>query len=146
MHDNNLRNILRSAGAEQLPAEDDCGLPSLKERAYQPHARPSQKPLYSIHFILPKGDVWSFQYVHLDSRSSYRSGLITICFMAMETVRVEIHGRNLWRLYDYIHQHRMPWVMQAVRDFVKDEETIVTGIRIAPESAEDAGAGDAPAP
>jgi hypothetical protein len=43
-------------------------------------------------------------------------------------VKVTIRGRNLWRLYDYIHQHRIPWIMQASRDFSQDGQTIVTDI------------------
>ena len=142
MHDSNphLRNVLRPSPVEET-AEDESGLPSLNDSVHLPHARPSQKPLYSIHFIMPKGEVWSFQYMHLDSKSSYSGELITLRFLSMEPVQVQIHGRNLWRVYDYIHQHRMPWVMEAVRDFAKDGQTIITRIRITPVVPGDEGTG-----
>lgn len=37
---------------------------------------------------------------------------------------------NLWRLHDYIHQHRMPWVKVATNDLAKDREPIVTQVVI----------------
>lgn len=126
-----LRNVLNPASIER-PTEEESGLPSLKDGEYQPHARPSDKPDYGIHFVTPGGDVRSFQYVHLDSGSQFAAGRITLVFMGMEPVRVVIEGRNLWRLYDYIHQHRMPWVMVAGRDFAKDGQTIVTRVSYAP--------------
>ena len=48
-------------------------------------------------------------------------------------VAVTIRGRNLWRLYDYIHQHKMPWVMRVDvgRDFAADDEPVVTAIEFA---------------
>ena len=121
----NLRNLLNPVSVERPAEEEESGLPSLKDGEYQPHARPSNKPVYGIHFVTPGGDVRSFQYVHLDSGSQFAAGRITLAFMGMEPVRVTIEGRNLWRLYDYIHQHRMPWVMVAGRDFAEDGQTIV---------------------
>jgi hypothetical protein len=53
-----------------------------------------------------------------------------LVFMGLEPVRVIIDGRNLWRLYDYIHQHRIAWVMVASRDFAKDGQTIVTRVTV----------------
>ena len=129
MHGNSPDTHLRSVLNPAVPvAEDESGLPSLKDGEYQPHARPSNKPVYAIHFVSPGGDVRSFQYVHLDSNSRFSAERITLAFMGIEPVRVEIAGRNLWRLYDYIHQHRMPWVMIAGRDFTQDRQTIVTGV------------------
>ena len=32
-------------------------------------------------------------------------------------MQVTIRGRNLRQVYDYIHQHRLPWIMRADRDF-----------------------------
>lgn len=132
--DVHLRSVLNPA----IPtADDESGLPSLKDGEYQPHARPSNKPVYAIHFVSPGGDVRSFQYVHLDSNSQYAAGRITLAFMGMEPVRVLIDGRNLWRLYDYIHQHRMSWVMIAGRDFVQDGQTILTGVTYTSISTEE---------
>jgi hypothetical protein len=123
-----LRSVMRPSVADLPQAEDELGLPSLGDKQYVPCARPANKPLYSIHFISPKGEVRSFQYVHLDSNSSFTAECITLKFLGMEPEKVVIRGRNLWRLYDYIHQHRMPWVMQAARDFAQDGQTVVTQV------------------
>jgi hypothetical protein len=117
--------------------EDDSGLPSLQEGEYQAFARASNKPVYAVHFVTPAGDVRSFQYAHLDSDSRYEASRITLKFMGMEPVRVTIDGRNLWRLYDYLHQHRMPWVMVATRDVAADGQPIVTRIGYAAVAEDD---------
>jgi hypothetical protein len=138
MSDDNahLRSVLRATPLELPPSEEELELPALNGRAYVPHARPANKPLYSIHFLNPTGNVHSFQYVHLDSHSTYAAECITLKFLGMEPVRVSIHGRNLWRLYDYIHQHRIAWIMQASRDFAQDGQTVVTQITFAKVAAE----------
>src|SRR5437763_1598314 len=132
MRDDNphLRSMLRPTGAavEPSPVDDETGLPSLDEKQYAAHARPANKPLYSIHFVTPAGEVRSFQYVHLDSNSCYTAGCITLKFLGMEPLRVILHRRNLWKAYDLIHQHRLAWVMQASREFAQDGQTIVTEI------------------
>ncbi len=129
MPDNNphLRNAMRQVAAE-APQDEESGLPSLADKQYAPHARPANKPIYSIHFVDPAGDVHSFQYVHLDSHSTYTAECITLKFLGMQPVRVVLRGRNLWRLYDYIHSHRIAWIMQAARDFAQDGQTVVTQI------------------
>jgi hypothetical protein len=139
MHDNNphLRHVMRAATSEFPQADDESGLPSLDERQYVAHARSANKPIYAIHFVNPKGEVHSFQYVHLDSNSSFAAECITLKFIGMEPVKVVIRGRNLWRLYDYIHQHRMAWVMQAARDFTQDGQTIVTQVNFIALKEED---------
>jgi hypothetical protein len=100
--------------------EPDGDLPDLGE-PYQAHARAANKPVYTLHFALGRDGLRSFQYVHLDSNSALgvEGGLhvITLRFGGIRTVAVTIRGRNLWLLYDYIHQHRMPWVRRADRDF-----------------------------
>jgi len=47
-------------------------------------------------------------------------------------MQVSIRGRNLRRLYELIHQHRIDWVMRVDRgrDFAGDGATVVTGIEI----------------
>lgn len=126
-----LRSVLRAAPTELPPSEEELELPPLNGRQYVPHARPANKPLYSIHFLDPAGGVRSFQYVHLDSHSTYTAESITLKFLGMEPVKVVIRGRNLWRLYDYIHQHRIAWVMQAARDFAQDGQSVITDIKFA---------------
>jgi len=83
---------------------------------------------------LGKNGYRSFQYVHLDSDSTFeqRSGqVITLRFAGTKIMQVTITGRNLWRLFDYLHQHRMPWIMVADRDFAADSEPVITRIAIA---------------
>lgn len=123
-----LRHVTRSATADGPQADDEVGLPSLDEKQYVAHARAANKPLYAIHFVNPKGEVRSFQYMHLDSNSSFAAEEVTLTFLGMKPVKVVIKGRNLWRLYDYVHQHRMAWVMQAARDFAKDGQAMVTQV------------------
>lgn len=133
-----LRSILQKPMSDgPTPAEEDTELPSLQDRQYVPHARPANKPLYSIHFVNAAGDVHSFQYVHLDSNSAYSAGCITLKFLGMEPVRVVIRGRNLWRLYDLIHQHRIAWIMQAAQDFARDGQTIISQVSFAMVKEED---------
>ena len=122
-----LEKILRPQ--QQSRHEDaDAELPDLGEGEYQPYARPANKPVHSIHFISAKGTIRSFQYVHLDSDSRYSGGKIELRFMGLEPVKVVIHGRNLWRLYDILHQHRTAWIVETVRDFQVDGQAIVTKI------------------
>ena len=117
-------------------AEEEEGLPSLKEKEYRPHARPSNKPAHSLHFITPDGAVRTFQYVHLDSDSRFTPERITLRFMGIAPQTVTIEGRNLWRLYDYIHQHRLTWVMQVARDYAENGQTVVTRMAFAAIKAE----------
>jgi hypothetical protein len=124
-----MRRLMVSAPEADAP-ENDSELPSLEGGEYQPFANATNRPVYSIHFLTSKGEVRSFQYLHLDSNSTFASGAISIRFMGMRPVNVKIFGRNLRRLYDYIHQHRISWVVEIApgRDFIKDGEPVVTGI------------------
>lgn len=122
---NGSEDIIRRYAAPAVPdippqGEDECGLPDLKAGAIGCCARPSNKPCFSIHFLKPDGSVRSFQYRDLDSNTSYEAGAITLKFLGMEPVKVVIRGRNLWSLYDYIHAHRMPWIMEASREMGQD--------------------------
>jgi hypothetical protein len=79
-----------------------------------------------------------FQYVHLDSDTSLgftdQGQVITLRFAGSKTVEVTIYGRNLLRICDGIHQHRIPWVRMADRDFRGGGEPgnapIITGISV----------------
>lgn len=95
--------------------------------------RPLNKPGYSRHLIEADGSVRSLAYSQLDNRSLYRPGRITLRFVRLKVTEVEISGRNLYQLYDYIHSHRMPWVKIAARDFAADGEPVVTQIVIRDE-------------
>lgn len=128
LKDAQSRSPSQADGAADQLAPDLVDL----DGAYQAHARPSNKPVQSIHCLLGKEGVRSFQYVHLDSDSQFRvtngGQVIVVRFAGLKSVQVTIRGRNLWRLYDYLHQHRMPWVMRADRDFAADKEPIITAI------------------
>ena len=110
--------------------EEDAGLPSPNATEYRPHSRPANKPIYALHLIGKGWDVRSFQYADLDSDSRYTPAAIRLCFTGLEPMRVVIHGRNLWRLYDGIHRQVIPWVMESARDFAKDGECLVTRIEV----------------
>lgn len=122
-----LRGILDEHEPE---TEQENGLPSLRDNEFRVCGRPSHKPLFSVHFISANGSVQSFQYMHLDSRSSFSPTRLVLRFVGSKTTDVVVEGRNLWQLYDYLHQHRMPWVRVAARDFAQDGEIIVTGVRV----------------
>jgi hypothetical protein len=111
--------------------DSDNELPDA-ESPYQAHARAANKTVYTLHCCLGKDGYRSFQYVHLDSDSGFRidpkGQTITVRFVGTKHLQVTISGRNLWHLYDYLHQHRMPWIMRADRDFGEDKEAIITAI------------------
>jgi hypothetical protein len=115
------------------PDQADSELPDLGG-PYQAHARPSTKPVYTLHCCLGKDGYRSFGYVHLDSDSTFKvdqgGHVITIRFDGTKTTQITITGRNLWRVYDLVHQHRMSWIMRADRDMAADKETIILGIEI----------------
>ena len=133
MHDENihLRSVLRANAPDSSAGDEELLLPPRNGRAYVPHARPSNKPLYSLHLLSPSGGARSFQYVHLDSGSTYTAEAIVLRFVGIESVKVTILGRSLWQLYDYIHQHRIAWIMQTTQDFAQDGQTVVTEITCA---------------
>jgi hypothetical protein len=130
MPDEHLQQAIARARPE---ADADTELPDLAA-GYQAHARPSNRPVYSLHCVRGKQGVQSFQYVHLDSASKFeaddRGHVLSLRFCGSRHWEITIRGRNLWRLYDYIHQHRMPWVQQADRDFAADKEPIVSAISV----------------
>ena len=120
---------LKSKLTGVISQEPDSELPDLKG-AYQPHARPANKPVFTLHIVLGRDGVRSFQYKDIDSNTSFKAGdmgqVITLRFGGIKPTEIVITGRNLWRLYDYIHQHRMPWVMRVDRDFA--ESSVITDV------------------
>jgi len=142
MPDNNdnhskLRSSLFGAKSVTAPSDEelsDFELP-VASAPYQAFARPANRPVYTLHCGLGKDGFRSFQYVHYDSDSSFKtlpSGhVITLRFAGTQVMQVTIKGRNLWRLYDYLHQHSIPWIMRADRDLAEEQEAIITAIEIA---------------
>jgi hypothetical protein len=141
LHSNDNHTKLRSSlfGAKPVNAQPDdefadIDLPDTSV-PYQAHARPANKPIYTLHCCLGKDGYRSFQYVHLDSDTSFNTAaaghVITLRFAGTQVVQITIAGRKLWRLYDYLHQHRIAWIMRADRDLADDQEAIITVIEFA---------------
>ena len=113
--------------AEPPPPEPEDGLRLARRhrprptRAHGKGKSVANKALYTLHCALGKDGFRSFQYAHLDSDSEFRiepgGHVLTLRFAGFRTTKVTIRGRNLWQLYDYLHQHRIPWIMRADRDF-----------------------------
>jgi hypothetical protein len=128
-----LKERLAPSNWKQDHEESDKELPD-SSSPYQAYARASNKPVYTLHCCLGKDGYRSFQYVHLDSNSGFcidpKGQTITVRFAGSKHLQVTIRGRNLWHLYDYLHQHRTSWIMRADRDFGEDKEAIITAIEI----------------
>ena len=108
---------------------------------YKAAALPSNDSLTRLVCIMgkegfqPGGKAYRFfQYVHLDSDTDFgftKDGqVMTLRFAGMNPVLVIVRGRNLLRICDYIHLHRMPWIRVADRDFAAGQKEIITGIEI----------------
>ena len=117
--------------------------------AYQAHARPCNKLLPSIHFILRDRSIRTCQFMHLESGSRFeflpqgKGHRLAFRFGGSTSLGVVIEGRNLWRLYDYITQHRMPWVCELddERDFEDERAAVIRSIafQAGPADAEASG-------
>jgi hypothetical protein len=130
-------NVFAAKPAKPAKVDDfaDSDLPDTSG-PYQAFARPANKPVYTLHCWLGKDGYRSFQMVHLDSDSSFKTGpaghVITLRFAGTQLTQVTITGRKLWRLYDYLGQHRMAWIARADRDLADEQDAIITAIEIAP--------------
>lgn len=138
-----IRAILDAPAADADREETDDreetgGLESFSPEgtAYQAHARPGNKLLPSIHFILGDRSIRTCQYIHLESDSRFsplpqgKGHRLAFRFSGSTSVGVVIEGRNLWRLYDYIAQHRMPWICELAegRDFEGEKAAVIHSI------------------
>jgi hypothetical protein len=142
MHDEHLKDFVgrfaQTSDRESDSGEADAGLPE-PSGTYKAYARATTQPVYTLHCLLGAAGMRSFQYVHLDSDTRFdvdrRGQIILLKFLGSKTTTVLIKGRNLRELYDYIHQHRMPWVMELEngRDFGSGDEPVVTKIEFADE-------------
>jgi hypothetical protein len=121
-----LRDVLGESEAESNGAEQESGLPSQAEGAYQAYGQPASKPLVSVHFITPDGCVRSFQYRHLDSDTRFEHRQITLRFLGYQPIQVVIEGQDLRQLYDQLHRDVTPWIMQAARDFPEKNKPFVS--------------------
>jgi hypothetical protein len=139
-----LRSSLFGGKPAESPPEDDLADSNLPDTSapYQAHARPANKPVYTLHCCLGKDGFRSLQYVHLDSDSSFKTSsaghVITLRFAGTQVMQVTIKGRNLVQLYGELHSHRISWVMRADRDLADEQEAIITAIEFVPVEASDA--------
>lgn len=112
--------------------------------AYQAHARPGNKLLPSIHFILRDRSIHTCQYMHLESGSRFeflpqgKGHRLAFRFGGSTNLAVVIEGRNLLRLYDYVTQHRMSWVCELPdgQDFEDDRAAVARSISFESAKAE----------
>jgi len=127
--------------------EDDALLPGYGD-PYQAAGNPSHGSLTHLVVIMGKegfqanGKAYRFfQYVHLDSDTDLsftKSGqVMTLRFAGLKPVEIIVPGRNLLRICHQIHNHKIPWIRVADRDFIPADgvagnESIITDIRIRP--------------
>ena len=128
-----MKDILGSRNG--APEAEDSKLPEPGE-PYKAHARAANKPVYSLHCLLGKDGIRSFQYVQLDSNSEFRvekeGQIIRLRLVGSKIWEVTIGGLNLWKLYDGIHRHVTSWVRLSDRGFAAGEEgeALITTIQI----------------
>jgi len=97
---------------------------------YKAYGNPTIKPCYALSLIVG-GAIRSFQYYHLESNSTFSIENDEQCIrLRFNDTPITIRGLNLRRFYDYVMQHRMPWVWMVDRDFSEAQEGIVTDIDV----------------
>jgi hypothetical protein len=98
--------------------------------------RAASRPVFTLHCLLGKDGIRSFQFPHLASNTSFEANtegqIIRLRFCCEKVTAVTIRGRNLSKLHDYLHQHRVAWVwrIDGGRDFGGDKEAVITAIDI----------------
>ncbi len=113
--------------------------------AYRAHAHPARLMLPSVHFIFRDRSIRTCQYHQLESDSRFLSSpqgqgnRLALRFSGRKSVELVIQGRNLWKLYDAMTQHRIAWVQElaADRDFEADDAAVVHSIVFQSADAED---------
>jgi hypothetical protein len=100
-------------------------------------SRPSPKWLPAFHVKTGRTGVRSFDYVHMGLKQFDPSGTsFRIEFHEPEPWRLVVHGRSLWKIYNYLVLHRLEWIEKADRDFEDGKQPIISSIEI--ESIQDA--------
>lgn len=119
---------------DDIPSLEDVTIPDADSEYNKPYGNVRRVAVPTLHCIRGKEGYDSFTYQSLGRRHSFKhvaSGHeIVLEFVDGERTRVTIRGRNLLKLYDYILQHRMPYVREADRDFANGREPIITAIVI----------------
>jgi hypothetical protein len=102
--------------------------------------RPADKEIARLHVILKDGSVRTFINDHLDVEHRFESGKFSLVFAGTKHWRIDVEGRNLWQVFDYLTLRRWPYLREATRDFAGDGETIITRIAIHDVTPQPAGA------
>lgn len=112
-------------------AEGEFYLPDLPDLAfYKAYGNPTLKPCYSL-FIIKGCRVELYPYYHLSERSYFeRTSDGDSIVLLYQDAKICITGNNLWRMWDYVGQHRMPWIRMADRAMSEDGEKIIVNIDI----------------
>lgn len=98
--------------------------------------RPTNHNIPRLHVVERSGTVHTYQYVHLQSDSSFAATengqVFTLEFALTDQrlARITVEGRNLWRVFDYCTLHRWPYLKAADRDIAQGKEPVITDIRI----------------
>jgi hypothetical protein len=116
-----------TAGARPTPVEEGDAGEDLGPCA----ARPTGKWLAGVHVFRRQGSTRSFEFAHVGYKEYHPGNTwFVIEFNEPEKWRLTVRGRNLWKIYNYIAQHRLEWIREADRDFASDGEAIITAIVI----------------
>jgi hypothetical protein len=120
MHGDGLLSKLSKAEPRKEENAADVTLPDYTG-PYEAYGRAANQSVYSVHFLLGPDELRSFQYAHLDSDSALKIAaggqVVVLRFRGTRTTEVTLRGRNLRYMYDILHQHRLPWIARADRDF-----------------------------
>ena len=126
MLDNDLNEILQGARIGKQRGESSEG-EDLGECA----SKAIPKGFVGIHVFNGKEDTSAFQYQHLGfERFSADGTSFVIEFNIPEKWRMSVSGRNLWRIFVNLHQHKIEWIRKADRDFADENQPVITGIVI----------------
>jgi hypothetical protein len=123
---------------EPLPSLDDVPLLPGPGEKYKAFSRQENKPIPGVVLLLADASAMGFSYADLHTFNLLASPhpgqgpVIALRFSGNPGAEVEISGRNLDRLYVYLGGHRVAWirVQPPEREFLPEEETVITGIRI----------------
>ena len=105
---------------------------------YAAFGRAGNKPLTTLYFMLKDGSWDGFAYANLErirlTPASEAGGgnELVLRFAGSSATEVRLKGRNLAKLYNYLGQHRTPWVRElpSERDFQATSAAVVTAVAI----------------
>jgi hypothetical protein len=132
--------------ASPVASDDDAALPGSAD-SYKAAGTPANHSLTRLCCVMGREEFRKggkayryFQYVHMESDTDLgfteHGQVLTLRFAsASKLVEIKILGRNLLRICDDIHLHRMPWIRVADRDYrapdgEADNKPVITEIRI----------------